>query len=271
MVVNAILVVQAFFFGYLITVGALEIQDIELLPFMYSIFLFLIFASSVILVKEKSGQANKAANAEIAGNRVKYNPEVFAHLLFQGQKVNYTIQGKEILIGDRNAPLNLLMVANLNCYPCKLGFENVLKLIDQYPIQINATFRFLPSGSTVHDIPASTFLIQYWEQYIYGTNKESENTRKLIMDWYEEMSVEKFEKIYSNKLSIDEAKESKLAISHYEWIKKYEIVRTPTYFLNGYEYPSNYVIKDLGSLIFGVVSQLEEKNIVTNTTTELVL
>ncbi|MEP1151320.1 MAG: vitamin K epoxide reductase family protein [Balneola sp.] len=266
MVVNAVLIVQASFFGFLFVQEAITIKSIEFLPFIVSLFFFLIIASSIVLLKEKNEQASKAANAEIAGNRVKYAPEVFAQLLFQGTKVDYAIQGEEMLIGNRTAPLNVLMVANLNCHPCKIGFEDVLELLNQYPEHVNVMFRFLISGNKVHDIPASTFLIQYWKQHISGTKEESGKTIQLIQDWYAEMSAEKFGKKYSAKI-----KESDVAEVHYHWITKNKIERTPTFFLNGYEYPSNYTIKDIGSLIAGLIPLLEEKNMPNQKAQELAL
>ena len=184
-------------------------------------------------------------------------------------KVDYA-QEQEIMIGSTNAPLNLLMVANLNCYPCKVAYESLIELLGQYPTQINATFRFLLSGNTIHDIPASTFLIQYWEQYISDTDDKSEKTRQLIQDWYADMTTEAFENKYADK-KISASKENDIAKSHYHWITKHEIMRTPTFFLNGYQYPSNYEIKDIGALISGLVPLLEEKNIVNKKAKELVL
>ena len=88
MVVNGVLVAQAVFFGFLLIDNVIAIQSLEFLPFIISLFFFLIIATSVILVKEKNEKASNATNAEIAGNRVKYDPEVFAHLLFQGSEVD---------------------------------------------------------------------------------------------------------------------------------------------------------------------------------------
>ena len=171
-----------------------------------------------------------------------------------------------MIIGSPTAPLNLLIVANLNCYPCKIAFENLFELINQYPEHVNANVRFLLSGNKIHDIPASSFLIQYWKKFISDTEEESDKTIQLIQDWYEEMSAEEFGKKYSAKI-----KASQVPKAHYHWITKHEVTRTPTFFLNGYEYPSNYTIKDIGSLIAGFIPLLEEKNKKHKKNKELVL
>ncbi len=270
MLVNAVLITQAIFFGFLFMDGILTIQAIEVFPFIFSALLFLAITASVVLLKEKFHKINEAVNAEIAANRVKYDPEVFIHLLFQEQKVETSTFEKRMIIGNPKAPLQLLMIANLHCHPCKLALDDVLELLDQYPRQINLTFKFLMSGNTVHDVPASSFLIQHWKQNILGAKDESEKTKTLIQDWYEDMSTEAFEEIYPELPNVDEVKENDIANTHYHWITKNKIIRTPTFFVNGYEFPSNYKIKDVGSLISGLVPLFEEKDMLNKNTKELV-
>lgn len=229
MLVNAVLVVQAGLLGFLYMDGTFPITGIEIIPFIFSLFLFSAIVALVVLIKDKFESMSEAVNAEIAALRVKHAPEVFSHLLVQGNKVDYSRNEYSMVIGNPNAPINLLMVANLNCHPCKIGLKQVLKLVDQYPEQVNVSFKFLMSGNTVHNIPVSSFLINYWSQFISGTQDESNKTRKLIKDWYEYMSSEAFEKIYTELPDENE----RVIASHYEWIAKHKIVRTPTFFCEG--------------------------------------
>lgn len=259
MLVNTVLVLQAVFFSFLFLQEMITIQSIQVVPFVISAFLFLAIAASVVLFKQQNDDASNMANTALAGNRVKYDPEVFSNLLFQGNKVDYSNQDQEMLIGSPTAPIQLLMVANLNCHPCKIGLEHVLELIDQYPNQINVSFKFLMSGNKVHDIPASSFLIRYWSEHISKAKDESEKTRKLIQDWYEFMSTEAFETVYPKTIPTEELGDSEVMESHYNWIRKHDIHRTPTFFVNGFELPANYRINDLGILVAGLVPLLEEK------------
>jgi len=269
MVVNAILMIQVIFFGFLFVQEMITFQNVEVLPFVISLLVFLAISSAVILLKEKSDTASELVNAEIAGKRVKHDPEVFTHLLFQGTKVDYSTEGEEMIIGNSNAPLSLLMVANINCYPCKLGFENVIELIDQYPEQVNVAIKFMMSRNTVHEIPASSFLIRYWKEHISGTTDESANTRALIQDWYVTMNTKVFEDLYPELENNDEMEDQDIAKVHYEWIAKHKIHRTPTFFINGFELPTNYQINDIGSLIAGLMPVLKEKNMTIHKTKEL--
>lgn len=266
MLVNAVLAVQAGVLGFIYIDGVFSISEIEVTPFFFSLFLFSAIVALVLLIKVKLESMSEAVNAEIAAARVKNAPEVFTHLLYQGNKIDNSIREQDINIGKPHAPINLLMVANLNCYPCKTGLKEVLKLIDQYPEKIRVAFKFLMSGNKVHDIPASSFLINYWEQYILGTQDESSKTRELIKDWYEYMSTEAFEKIYTELPDENE----RVVASHYEWIAKHKIVRTPTFFVNGYELPSQYRISDLSSLLTGMIPIFDEEIKALNKSNELV-
>tara|TARA_R110002124_G_scaffold252236_1_gene417521 strand:+ start:3393 stop:5021 length:1629 start_codon:yes stop_codon:yes gene_type:complete len=253
MLVNGVLITQAVFFGFLFFNEVIVIEAIEFVPFIFSAFLFLAITASVVVLKEKFQKINKAVNAEIAANRVKYDPEVFAHLLFQGQQVHTSTFDKEMIIGNPKAPFKLLMVANLHCHPCKLAFENVLELVDSFPDQVNAELRFLMSGGNlIHGIMASTYLIQYWKQHIYGIESESDDTQKLIQDWYNRISMQDFEKWYPKDVSIVDSEENILELQHYKWVTDHNIDRTPTHFLNGYQFPSKYGVKDLANLMAGL-------------------
>jgi uncharacterized membrane protein/thiol-disulfide isomerase/thioredoxin len=266
MLVNAVLTLQAGVLGFLYVDGVFSISEIEVMPFFLSLFLYSAIVALVVLIKDKFESMSEAVNAEIAALRVKHAPEVFSHLLVQGNKVDYSRNEYSMVIGNPNAPINLLMVANLNCHPCKTGLKQVLKLVDQYPEQVNVSFKFLMSGNTVHDIPVSSFLINYWSQFISGTQDESNKTRKLIKDWYEYMSTEEFESIYTESLDENES----AIVSHYQWIAKHKIVRTPTFFVNGYELPAQYRISDLSSLLTGMIPIFDEETKALNKPKELV-
>lgn len=266
MLVNGVLAIQTVVLGGLYMDGNFSITGIEVTPFVFSFFLFSAIVAFVLLIKDKYESMSEAVNAEIAALRVKNAPEVFSYLLFQRNKVDYSTNEYSMVIGNHNAPINLLMVANLNCHPCKTGLKQVLKLVDQYSEQVNVSFKFLMSGNKVHDIPASSFLINYWSQFISGTQDESNKTRKLIKDWYEYMSSEEYESIYT--VSLDE--NDSAVVSHYQWIAKHKIVKTPTFFVNGYELPSQYRISDLSSLLTGFIPIFEEEIKALNKPKELV-
>ncbi|GAB5408256.1 MAG: hypothetical protein BalsKO_06210 [Balneolaceae bacterium] len=259
MLVNVVLVAQAVVFGFLFYTGIILAQDIELVPFIFLSFLLVTISASVILIKEQFQITDKAVNAEIAASRLKNDPEVFTSLLMQGAKVDTGVFDKRMIIGNPNASIQLIMIASLHCYPCKLAFEHVHALVDNYSNQIGVELRFTLSKDMIYGIPATTYLINQWEQSIYGLKEESMNTKRLIQEWYDHMSLSEFEKMYPKEQTWSVKKEHGLELQHYQWIIKHEISRTPTFLLNNYPFPLKYSIEDLDNLMMGLEELLIER------------
>ncbi|MEO1022427.1 MAG: vitamin K epoxide reductase family protein, partial [Bacteroidota bacterium] len=250
MLVNAVLITQAIFFGFLATRGDFLIQDIQGTPFIVSLFLGLIVMAGVVLLKQKNQTFNEAINTGVEASRVKNDPEIFSLLLSQGRQIDEGDFEKNILIGNPGASIKLLMVASLHCYPCKQAFFSLLPLIEHYADDISVELRFpISQGSSIHGLLASTYIIQYWQRYVHGGGEESEKTIELIRDWYDRERIADFEKEYpkleSNALLEDFSLEEK----HYGWITDHRIARTPTFFLNGYPFPKKYWITDLKNML----------------------
>lgn len=84
--------------------------------------------------------------------------------------------------------------------------------------------------------------------------------QKLIKAWYEVIDTEKFLELYPvNERVSGSAAEEYLQV-HYRWIKQADIAKTPTTFVNGYELPSAYRMKDLSVLIPGLLDVFGNQN-----------
>jgi hypothetical protein len=115
--------------------------------------------------------------------------------------------------------------------------------------------------NTIGELSASTYLIRYWQQFIHGSKKETERTKKLLFDWYSQMNPEVFSKKYPlNDGKVIGNNPEELANLHYEWVEQNEINRTPTFFINGYKMPQNYRIKDLMEMIPGLKAEWKNSN-----------
>ena len=66
-------------------------------------------------------------------------------------------------------------------------------------------------------------------------------------DWFEIWDLQKFSKKYPVKA--DDAEVEKLETQHYAWIEETEVNQTPTFFINGYEMPKEYLIDDLLAMV----------------------
>lgn len=260
MMVNGILLVQIAIFGFLIVNGTIQVSDIKLISFLLLTPLFIAIATSLVLIKVSFKKTSEVINGEIAANRVKYDPAVFAHLLSLGQKVDTYDFEKKIVIGNPDAPLQLLMVASLHCYPCKVALKNVLDLLNRYPKLVSVQFIFLLSTEDeIHGIPANVYLIRYWEKKIFSESNEFQKTQELIYDWYDYMETKVFEEHYPKKSFSDFDNKTIIEDQHFKWVRDHKVSQTPTFYVNNYRFPPNYKIKDLASMIPGLLPLVEKQ------------
>jgi protein-disulfide isomerase len=224
-------------------------------PFAAAIELALLFAAiglAVLLVKSKIENANQLSSVGANGNRVKHAVPVFTQLLAQQKKVDNRPFEKEMRVGNTDAPIQLIMASNLYCNPCKLKHEVVSQLISSYPHKVSVAFRFVKSGK---DDESVKHLLAYWVENIHAKENESENTMKLMHDWFALRDFEKFKK----QCPIEPNKEhEKLAAEHFVWIDKANVGLTPTFFVNGNELSSEYVIDDLLAMAPSLADSIEK-------------
>jgi len=261
--VDLVLGAQLILFGVMLYRQQLvPAEMVHFLPLSVSILLFAAVALSLVLLKSRLKEAGASAQAEVSARRVKHNPEVFAGLLFREEKRDMVPFEFEMSLGNSEASLQIIMAVNLYCNPCRTAFETVDRLLNTYPDKAGILIRVLPAGQQkIEDLPASTYLINYWRQYIHGKNNEAVRTRELIGTWYEAMDVEAFARQYpmDGETDHEEMGSETLAGQHYQWIEHHEITKTPTFFINGYKMPRHYRIKDLMVMMPGLTTLFKEQ------------
>lgn len=256
LVVVGILASQLFIFAISYFNGAILL--IGNLSFVLAIVLAMLIAAigvAVLLVKSKIEHANELSAVGANGNRVKHSVAVFTHLLLKQKKVDDLPFEKEMRVGNPDAPIQIIMVSNLYCDPCKLKHEVVDQLAAIYPDSVSVSFRFVRSGKNEGSV---RHLLAYWAENIYAKEDESDNTMKLMHDWFAWWDFAKFDK--QHPIETAEIHE-KLAAQHYAWIDKAEVGLTPTFFVNGYELPKEYVIDDLLAMASSLAYSFEKSKI----------
>jgi hypothetical protein len=246
LIVVAILFVQFVVFGSSYATGVTKlITYIPITHLLASVLLFASIGLLILLIKAYTEHANKLEKVGIHGNRVKHSIPVFTHLLLQEQEIDETPFENEILLGDPDAPLRLIMVTNLYCNPCKNAHLTVTELLYVYARQVSVALRFIQSGNDeVARNETVPYLMDYWLRHIKGTLEESSKTEKLIHDWFEIWDLEKFKKIYpSDIVRSDEA--NIMATQHHAWVNREAVSSTPTFFINGIKLPKEYTVDDL--------------------------
>jgi|GEM_PF-450073 len=264
LLVDGILAVQAILFGYMYYNGFIAITDITLQPLVQAGLLFLATASAVLLLKNKIKVANQSEQDTIEAGRIKYSPEVFMYLLRRKNRVDITPFKQELLIGDSEAPMNILIAASLGCGPCKTGFEKATQLVTAYPKKVSLTVRLRTGDRNNGELTPGRYLLNYWQQHIHGKPGEPARTEQLLQDWYAGMDLKAFREKYPADGNEIRNTGTQLSNQHTEWFEAAEIEGTPTFFVNGRRLPMTYRIEDLMGMVPALVGGFVKKNIQQN-------
>jgi len=257
LIVSAVLVVQAGLFGWLVAAGLFGLADGILWAAGLVAGLFLTIVSIVFLIKTRLKESSEAEHAEAAASRVKYDPSVFTYLLLQQPQADCTPFEKELLIGNSQAPVKITMAASLGCGPCKDGFERAKRLVRMFPEKVNLSIRFsIPQHPNGNEIDPGQYLLRYWLCRIYGTKHPSEDTEKVMQDWFELEDLSQFREKYPLPSIGETPAIEALAARHSDWFDKADVKGTPTFFVNGYQLPGQYRIEDLSHLVVGLSEEI---------------
>jgi len=260
-IVDGVLVLQAGLFAMMYANQMVGLTSGQLLPVVGSLLLFPAISSVILLLKDRLQKASESVRAETIAKQVKHDPEVFTQMLLQQEKADVTPFSHEMTVGNPDAPVNILMAANLHCNPCRQAFDTVRQILASYSNLVQFSIRFTPGmRKTIGELSASTYLIRYWQEHIFGQEDETGCTEKLLADWYESMDPEVFLKSHMAD-DIMENNGTQLAEQHYRWVEEQEIVRTPTFLINGYEMPERYQAKDLINMIPGMAALWKNKTL----------
>jgi len=202
LLVSGVLIIQSclFIFGYF-----QNYYSFGSFYFLTTLFLFLIsiiVTSSVMILKIKLSSINESLQNEVHSNRIKYDPRVFTHLLFTGRQVDIISFKNEMIIGNENAPIKLVMASNLFCDPCKKSHIELNDLITTYPDKVCFINHFLPLNNLNKiEIDPWVYIMKYWYKHIQNKPNESMKTAKFIHDWYEAKDIERFQIQYPMSMS----------------------------------------------------------------------
>jgi len=219
--------------------------------------IFIAAGSLVFLLKTRLKEGGEAEQAEVAANRIKYNPFVFSHLLLQQPSADCTPFEQELLIGNPKAPVQITMAASLWCGPCKDGFEKAKRLIRMHPEMVNLSVRFsIPQQSNGNETDPGRYILGYWLHRIYGTKNLIKDTENLIQDWFDLADLNRFREQYSFQTNGQDSELETLVANYSGWFEKTNIKGTPTFFVNGFKLPRQYQIEDLKYMITGFIEQI---------------
>jgi uncharacterized membrane protein len=253
LIVDGVLAIQLFIFGYLFAnENTLRIPNLNYNTVLVETASFIIIGCIVIILKNVIEKNNNVSKEFTRSLRVKNNASVFGHLLMQQKRSNTGFMEHEILLGEHiDAPVKIIMVSNLYCNPCKRQHKIIEELINMFPDKMCVALRFVVSK----DSAANHYLIQYWLKHFHNKRDESFNTLRLLHEWYELMDLEKFKEKFPMELAGTHPVCEEIIRQHVSWNKKQKTHRTPTFFINGYQLPETYEMKDLKHLVMTLAAE----------------
>jgi hypothetical protein len=144
------------------------------------------------------------------------------------------------------------MAASLGCGPCKDGFEKAKQLVSKFSDMINLSVRLSVSkNGNGQALGPGRYFLEYWIKQVYNTNDQTEQTEKLLQDWFELADLNAFREKYPLPVNGQNKELETLAVQHSVWFEKADIKGTPTFFVNGYPLPGQYRVEDLRYLVSG--------------------
>lgn len=250
LLLDAVLLLQAGLSLYMGSRGQLELAAITLPKAFNSGLGILICGGLVCLLKQFAISKKELQQSESMLQRSKNSVPLFTSILSQQPQADTTKFDHELMTGSVDAPIEIIMVSNPYCAPCKKGHEHLARLLALYPDKLRVRFRLVLSGADNGRSPTTNqYILQHWLTHIFGQPNEATRTNQLLHEWYEYMNLEHFATTHPADFSGGHTLSTELVAQHYRWNKENNITQTPTYFINGYQLPPNYQLSNLKLLV----------------------
>jgi uncharacterized membrane protein len=208
--------------------------------FIYAFYSLLIPIISWFLLKPLLKRLQVAKYEKRSYSMLKFNDQVFWSLLKnQPSIVDHSTSELGITIGNPNAKHTIIKVCNPYCGPCATAHPELDKIIELNP-DVKAQIIFTATNQE-NDRGAKPV-----KHLLAIAEKGNEHTtHKALDDWY--LAKEKNYDVFANKYPINREldKQTDKINQMKDWCQKVKIEYTPTIFIDGYQLPKGYQIKDI--------------------------
>lgn len=225
-------------------------------------FSFLITTTLWLFIKPLLKKQQELEKLEIEHYKFKRNFDLFNAVYGKNEIIDTnSIDSKEIILGNRNAPLQILTVTNPSCFYCKEAHIDLEKILNKNRDNVNAIIRFNVSDdkNNIANQVATRLLEIYSEseekciKALHGVYKNDANLNKWLDTWGECNNND-----FSDILQLQQ-----------KWCHKNNISFTPAIYINGKQFPKEYSRSDLNYFIEDLIEQ-EESNKTHKVESELV-
>jgi len=171
--------------------------------------------------------------------RLKHSPEIFTAVLEKQKAIEHNTEGLGITMGNPNGRIKIIKVCNPYCGPCARAHTPIEELLHHNPdLQVQMIFTATDDENDSRSKPVRHLLA-------IDQKHESGLTERALDDWYlaEIKDYDAFAQKYPMNGELKKQGDKITAMN--EWCNKTGIRFTPTFFVNGYQLPSNYSVHDL--------------------------
>ena len=197
---------------------------------------FLIPSANWFLFKAYRNTLQKHNKVRYSYLGFKRNPEIFRFLLKNNRREEIPITQDSLVLGNPDAPVTITAFLSLYCNPCELAYKKLKVLLDNCPdVKINAIF-------SIYNDEESQKLIDYL--YFLYKEKGSDITPGFLYKWYS--TDKKLRKSLYKKDLPDEYKlANEVGKTNKELFDKFKVTGTPTVYVQGYKFPTQFDYKDI--------------------------
>ena len=137
--IASVLVLQASIFFFI----KFNFSVLSIIPSLLIGFSFITIAAIWLFISSKLKQEQDFKKLKIESIKFKRNFDLFNTLLQQSKKVDTTLANtSEIVLGNKNAPLNITVITNPFCGHCKSVHNLVETLLNKHHNEVSVTVRF---------------------------------------------------------------------------------------------------------------------------------
>jgi hypothetical protein len=203
----------------------------------YSLFL-LLPTVTWLLIRPVLIQAREGKKSKRELLRLINNPQVFRGLLQRQKKIEYDPSGLGITLGNPTAKNKIVKVCNPYCGPCSAAHTILEELLHtDMDLQIQIIFS-INDENDKRSLTIKHFLA-------IADKNDPVLLQHALNDWYS--APAKDYELFSEKYKLNgeiDLQTHKLAAMK-DWCTKVEIIGTPTFFINGFQLPELFSVRDL--------------------------
>lgn len=232
----SVLITQTLFFFYTThNFSSLSFDQILIISFSFVIITsFWLFTSSKLKLEQDYKKL------KIESNKFKRNFDLFNTILSQSPIINTILPNTpEIILGNKNAPLNITVITNPFCGHCKSVHTLVESLLKTYHNNLNITIRFNinTSNTESNGVLVSSRLLELFH------NEGELECLKAMHDIYTNPDAKSWLTTWNTSDNSEIYKD--ILEAEYNWCLDNNINFTPEILVNGQSYPKVYDRSDL--------------------------